>query len=210
MRKWKLLPLSQREDCRLHRTGIFLLQLTISAVKKREFSYIEKKKLRTGTQDVVRFQRKVVIVRNMEKPHDESFNSQQVKAYFRDTTETGTRTDPLEVFNKLLGPLRSKRYFGNHITEVISPDDPRSSQCAEAKRQEMKRVIRRRTWKIVYKNKLPRDANILEGRFFLAFNDTNTDREVRKARFAVQSFGDTLKNTWFMTRAQPDSIILAY
>lgn len=51
------------------------------------------------------------------------------------------------------------------------------------------------TWKVVLKEEVPSNANVLGGRFVLAIKDSDTDREVWKARFVVQGYRDKMNKS---------------
>jgi hypothetical protein len=81
------------------------------------------------------------------------------------------------------------------IAEIIKQGDPRAMKFEEAKRKEIQGLIDRGTWKVVLKEDVPDNANILGGRFALAIKDEGTEKEVWKARFVVQGYRDHLKTS---------------
>jgi hypothetical protein len=81
------------------------------------------------------------------------------------------------------------------IKEIIKPGDPQTEKFDEAKRKEIQGLIDRGTWRVVAKEKVSHNANILGGRFVLAIKDEGTDKEVWKARFVVQGYRDHLKTS---------------
>ena len=83
--------------------------------------------------------------------------------------------------------------FGTFLTEAISPKDLRASQFADAERKEIQGLIDRGTWKVVLKDELSENGNILKGRFVLAIKDSGKDKEIWKARYVVQGYKDNLK-----------------
>jgi Reverse transcriptase (RNA-dependent DNA polymerase) len=56
-------------------------------------------------------------------------------------------------------------------------------------------LIDRGTWRVVAKEEVSDNANILGGRFVFAIKDEGTDKEVWKARFVVQGYRDHLKTS---------------
>ena len=52
----------------------------------------------------------------------------------------------------------------------------------------------RGTWKVILKQNVPKDANKLSGRYFLAIKNVETEKPVFKARFVVQGHRDKDKN----------------
>jgi hypothetical protein len=81
------------------------------------------------------------------------------------------------------------------ITEIIKPVDPRTEKFDEAKRKEIQGLIDRGTWRVVAKEEVSDNANILGKRFVLAIKDGGTDKEVWKARFVVQGYRHDLKTS---------------
>jgi Reverse transcriptase (RNA-dependent DNA polymerase) len=49
-------------------------------------------------------------------------------------------------------------------------------------------------WKVVLKDEMPENPNIMGGRFVLTIKDSGTSKEIHKARYVVQRFRDK-KNT---------------
>lgn len=101
-------------------------------------------------------------------------------------------------FNVILKPFRSENHprlpcVDVHLTEILSPNDPRTALFDSAKKKKIKVLIDRGTWKIICKDEVPNNASILGGRFVLAIRDAGTNREIWKARFVVQGFRNKLK-----------------
>jgi hypothetical protein len=78
------------------------------------------------------------------------------------------------------------------LTECLHPSDPRglSEKFVPAKKLETKVLIDKGTWRIVKKQDLPKDANILHGRFVLTIKNVGTESETYKARYVVQGHRD--------------------
>ena len=78
------------------------------------------------------------------------------------------------------------------ITEVLHPRDPRNhtSEALKSKRKEIESLVQRGTWKVVIKEEVPSDANVISGRFVMAIKDVETDRPYFKARFVAQGHKD--------------------
>lgn len=70
------------------------------------------------------------------------------------------------------------------LIALIEAHDPRDWNSDEAKRQEIEGIIKRVTRKVVCKEELKDNANILRG--IRAIKEEGTGREVWKARFLVQ------------------------
>ena len=70
------------------------------------------------------------------------------------------------------------------MTEIISANDPRAaaSKMKEAKRKEIRNFLERGTFKVISKEEVPPDANVLPGRFVLAIKSMEDGKEKWKAR----------------------------
>ena len=91
--------------------------------------------------------------------------------------------------------LEGNGHSNIHLTQDIPSRDSRASSNAaiEAKRKEIAGLISRNTWKIVCETDLPRDANVLGGRFILTLKEAGTEKEFYKARYVVQGHRDKEK-----------------
>jgi hypothetical protein len=81
------------------------------------------------------------------------------------------------------------------ITEIITPDNPRTEKFEEATRKEIQGLTDRGIWRVVAKEEVSDNANMLGERFFLAIKDEGTDKEVWQAHFVVQGYCDHLKTS---------------
>ena len=56
-----------------------------------------------------------------------------------------------------------------YLTEIIHKEDKRanSKEMTIAKRQEIKNLLKRGTFKFILSEKVPKDANVFSGRFVL-------------------------------------------
>eukprot|EP00171_Calliarthron_tuberculosum_P009450 IDg9450t1 len=81
------------------------------------------------------------------------------------------------------------------MTEVIHPNDPRSSKFGPAKTKEIEGLIKRGTFKVDLKSEMPDNPNLLGGRFVLSIKDEGSKREIWKARFVVQGYRDKMKTS---------------
>lgn len=61
--------------------------------------------------------------------------------------------------------------------------------------KELKDLVKRGTWKIVFKEDVSKDSNILVERLVLVIEDSGTDKEVWKTRFFVQGYRGRLKTS---------------
>jgi hypothetical protein len=57
--------------------------------------------------------------------------------------------------------------FQVHLSEVIGPSDPRAALFDAEKQKEIQGLIERGTWKVVLKDEMPENPNIMGGRFVL-------------------------------------------
>ena len=48
----------------------------------------------------------------------------------------------------------------------------------EAKEKEISGQVKRQTWQVIRKRKLPTSANVLSGRFFIKMKNLGTDHEI--------------------------------
>lgn len=91
-----------------------------------------------------------------------------------------------------LAPLNSKSHPSILVTEVLPSNDPRgnSPDFDHAKAQEITGLLDKKAFRVVLKEDLNRDANVLGGRFVLTIKSKGTDNEIFKARFVVQGHLD--------------------
>ena len=145
---------------------------------------------------------KIVTVKNELNGSEADFNVQQLKPYFRpipfleNVVNKNSSYATYYMVQDLVTEYRPRPpTYGVHLTEVIKSEDPRSKdpRFDKAKRKEINGLIERGTWKIVAKDEVPGNANVMGGRFVLAIKDEGTDKEVWKARFIVQGYRDKLK-----------------
>ena len=152
--------------------------------------FCEQDKTWIGPFTVMHVQGRMITIQNREGTYRQMFNAFQLKPYYRDHSPIihfQTRT--------FRSPLAPKTPFSSFLTETIKPNDPRARQFATAKKKEIDGLIRRKTWKIVAKEEVPRNANILGGRFVLTIKDSGTSKETYKARYVVQGYADKLKSS---------------
>lgn len=143
---------------------------------------------------------KIVTVCDDDTGYRQRFNIQQVKPFFRDTPDANVDMDSAEILHSMLAPFRScvapqPPTYAVHLSETIEPHDPRAALFGDAKRKEIQGLIDRGTWKIVLKDEMPNNANVLGGRFVLVIKDGGTGNEIWKARYVVQGFRDRLKTS---------------
>lgn len=113
----------------------------------------------------------------------------------------------VESISEVIGPWSTRNWENIdknnvYITQVITKGDPwaNSYKMLQDKKGEIQRLLRRGRFKVVLQEKVPHDANILGGRFFLAIKNTDTQEQRYKARFIIQGNLDKEKKddgTWF-------------
>lgn len=102
-----------------------------------------------------------------------------------DSAGTSSLLKRISLFNSQLSP--------NVLhTEILKLKDPRS-ELAEfylAKAKQITGLLNKKAFRIVLKEDLNRDANVLGRRFVLTIKNKVTDKEMFKARFVVQGHLD--------------------
>ena len=88
-------------------------------------------------------------------------------------------------------------------TEVIHPNDERnnSKMFDKAKKNDISGLNRRNTWSIVNAQEVPRDANVIGGRFANVLKNVGTEKEFGKARYVAQGYSHKMKP--FVVRNTP-------
>lgn len=156
--------------------------------------YREKEREWTGPHKVIGTDNDMVYVIGLYN-RPQPFHKQQIKPFIQNPI------DPSEFFIHLSNKFRSGSapipMAKVNITEVIFPADPRhkDGRFDEAKKKELKGLWDRGTFKVVLKEDVPKDANVLGARFVLSIKDEGTKREVWKARFIVQGYRDKMKTS---------------
>ena len=133
----------------------------------------------------------MITVQNSEGTYRQTFNTYQIKPYY---------ASPESVLHQQTAQFRSRKASNPSnkvpLTEVLHPNDPRAQPFDKAKRKEIEGLIERSTWKVVSRNEVPDNANILNGRFVLAIKDSGTNKEVWKARYVLQGHKDKMKRSF--------------
>jgi len=78
------------------------------------------------------------------------------------------------------------------LTEVLHTADKRQNndKFLNAKMNELAGLAKRGVFKIVWKEEIPDNANVLGSRFVLSIKNKDSDEEIYKARFVVQGHKD--------------------
>jgi Reverse transcriptase (RNA-dependent DNA polymerase) len=144
-----------------------------------------------GPYNVTKIENKQIFIDRNGKEVQHSVS--QVKPFIIESKE-GTQ-DTLHCNSSPLDSTLNNQ-IGVNLTETLHPADPRatSSQFMDAKKREIKGLMNKNTWKIVDKETIPKDANILNGRFVLTIKNANSDDEICKARYVVQGHKDREKS----------------
>ena len=125
----------------------------------------------SGPFTVMHFQGRMITIQNREGTYRQMFNAFQLMPYFRDHS-------PIIHFQTRIfrSPLALNTPFSSFITEEIKPNDPRARQFSKGKRKEIEGLIKRESWKIVTKDEVSRNANLMRGRFVLTIKDSGTNK----------------------------------
>jgi hypothetical protein len=122
-----------------------------------------------------------------------------VKPYVRDLPAKEASEDWCEIMHETFSKFTSgagenlSPSFSLHLTEVLTPGDPREILFDDAKRSEIKGLMTRGTWKVVLRDEMPAGANLMSDRFKLAIKNVSTNEETFKAIFVVKGYRDKLK-----------------
>jgi hypothetical protein len=131
------------------------------------------------------------------KDAEKRFSAHQVKIFVRNEDQTSFSKELQTMFSASRSHPRpvTPPVNNTYLTEVIHPGDPRACMFSDAKQKGIRGLLDRGTFEIVYKNSVPKKANVLGGRFVLALKDEGTPKEVWKARFVVQGYRDEMKTS---------------
>ena len=79
---------------------------------------------------------------------------------------------------------------------MVHRADPRgySQKINEARRKEIKSLLERGTFKVIVRQEVPPDGNVLPGRFVLAIKSTEDCRIKYMARYVIGGHRDRLKH----------------
>eukprot|EP00171_Calliarthron_tuberculosum_P023641 IDg23641t1 len=98
------------------------------------------------------------------------------------------------------------------LTEIIDQKDPRAKswEMTAAKKSEIAGLLSRGTFKVILREEVPPDANVLPGRFVLAIKSTEDGNIKFKARYVIGGHRDRFKHMMVHTAStlQPQSIRL--
>jgi hypothetical protein len=143
---------------------------------------------------VVLVEDKIITVKDLESERALRFSTQQIKPFLRDSSSTDVDEDAIEITHAMLFRFTSTDAkeksppFQVHLSEVIGPSDPRAALFDAAKQKEIQGLIECGTWKVVLKDEMSENPNIMGGRFVLTIKDSGMSKEIYKARYVVQGF----------------------
>jgi hypothetical protein len=172
----------------------------VYAVGDEVLAFREKESSWTGPFKVVAIADKILTIQNTDGKYKKNCNVQQLKPFISKDRRPHADIKQNQAIHAILVKFMSEEaprapMYRAFITEIIKPGDPRTEKFDEAKREEIQGLIDRGTWRVVAKEEVSDNANILEGRFVLAIKDEGTDKEVWKERFVVQGYRDHLKTS---------------
>ena len=155
-------------------------------------------------------ERKIVYIRDTEIGPARPFNAAQVKPYFAPENISHSFIAELQKgFVQFMTPRDEDETF---LIEIRDPSDSRakSKEMHMAKREEIKILLRRGTFKVILKEEIPPNGNILPGRFALGFKSTEGGKMKYKARYVIGGHRDRFKEMMVHSAAtqQPQSIRL--
>ena len=118
--------------------------------------------------------KKLVFVKDSEEGDPRPFNVTQVKAYR--TPEQTNHAFMSEVLHSL-SDFSSPKDEDMFLTEVLTPGDPRcsSKEMTSAKKAEIRYLLKRGTFKVILRDDIRIDANVLPGRFVLTIKSTDDE-----------------------------------
>jgi len=154
-------------------------------------------------------ERKLVFVQDIEIGAARPFNAAQVKPYFTPDTLAHSFMMELDEHLRQFGSREEQNVF---LTEIIDRKDSRatSPEMTAAKQAEVRDLLRRGTFKVILREDVPSDANVLPGRFVLAIKSTEDGKIKHKARYLIGGHRDRLKHMviHLASTLQPQSIRL--
>lgn len=153
--------------------------------------------------------KKLVYVRDSEVGAARPFSFAQVKPYF--APEVLAQSFMVDI-GRGLQQFKSPPKAEVHLTEVLNPRDERASSAGmmKAKKKEIANLMERGTFRVILKEDIPRDGNVLPGRFVLAIKSTEDGETKFKARYVIGGHRDKFKNMMVhsTTTLQPQSVRL--
>ena len=146
----------------------------------------------TGPFEVIHVDDKHVYVKDSNHDLARPYSKTAVKLYHEPSDESDAL---MRVMHNTLTNICEEKLANVHrinLAEIINPRDPRADddRMTDAKRKEIKGLLERGTFRIVLKEDIPKGANRLRARYVLSIKDSNTEKEVWKARYIIQGHRD--------------------
>lgn len=137
--------------------------------------------------------KKLAYVQDVQVGAARPFNFSMVKPYYQSETLAHSFITELHEGLRKFGTPDDSQVF---LTEILDVGDPRvsSKEMNDAKRKEITNLINRGTFKIILKEEIPPDGNVLPGRFVLAIKSTEDKKVKFKARYVIGDHRDKMKN----------------
>jgi hypothetical protein len=104
--------------------------------------------------------------------------------FFPDSPSTDVDEDAIEIAHAMLSKLTSAdaketlQPFQVFLFEIIGTSNPRAALFDATKQKEIQGLVVRGTWKVVMKEEMPENPNIMGGRFVLMAKDSGTRKEI--------------------------------
>jgi len=135
---------------------------------------------------------KLVYISDVENQPPRPYSFAQVKPYLAPSDSIERHMRDLQAMLSSYGSDDIPDFF---LTEIIHPKDPRvaSPSMQAARLKEVRNLINRGTFKIILREDIPKDANVLPGRFVLAIKSTEDGEVKYKARYVLGGHRDKLK-----------------
>ena len=139
-------------------------------------------------------EKKLVYVKDVKTGAARPFNVSQVKRYL--TPDMVAHCIMSELGEKLHRFGTSGKDWQVYLTEKLNPNDPRSDslEMEEAKKAEIRSLSERGTFKVILREDIPRDGNVLSGRFVLTLKSTEDGMIKHKARYVIGGHRDKFKD----------------
>lgn len=137
---------------------------------------------------------KLVYIEDEKSKSIQPFCTTQVKPYILPQKLSTTYMAQLgHALKRFKSPSPSDDIF---VTKLLTRCDKRSSipSIQEARQSEMESLFRRGKFRVILKEEVPTNANVLPGRFFLAIKSTKDGKIKHKAGFVIGGHRDKLKD----------------
>jgi hypothetical protein len=135
----------------------------------------------TGPFKVVAIADKILTIQSTDRKYKNDFNVLQPKPFVSKDRHPQADLTQNKVIHAMFVNFMSEEapiapMYRAFITEIIKCGASRAEKFDEAKRKDIQGLIDRGTWRVVAKEEVSDNANILRGRFVLANMDEVTDK----------------------------------